>query len=243
MRVRIIIAVLFVVSCSIQDDEKSIKLIQQGNDYLNRKNYFSALLAYQDADQYKLSKETKAKNYRNISICFSGLNERDSAIFYAKKAYESAPDQSYIRALNQAEYFLLLHQEMKALNLLKEIANKNADQMEVHNALSLVYSGSYNEGYLDLNKALYHAKKAYALKANSTNKEQLASVYFLLDNFIRSSELFQELTQEFPEIMLYEFNYGQSLYFMGEEGRGIELMEHAAERDAVCKQMFLDLVE
>ena len=243
MKIRIIITIFLLVSCSTKDDEKSLKLIQQGNDYLNKKNYFSALLAYQDATQYQLSDESKAKNYRNISICFSGLNERDSAVFYAKKAYESAPKQSYSYEINQAEYFLLLHQEKKALNLLKKVAEKYPDEMEVHNALSLIYSGSYNEGYLDLNKALFHAKRAYKFKANSTNKEQLASVHFLMDNYAESSKLFRELNQEFPEIMLYEFNYGQSLYFLGEEDKGIELMEHAAERDAVCKQMFLDLIE
>ena len=52
----------------------------------------------------------------------------------------------------------------------KQALKLDPTAMEVNNNLSLIYSGAYSDRYFNLDKALEHAKKAFEITKNATNK-------------------------------------------------------------------------
>lgn len=232
-----------VFSCSTSDDPKALKRISEGNKFLDQKNYSSALIAFKDAQKYDLTDESLAKNYRNISICFKNLNLLDSAKVNAKKAYQNAEEYSYYFFNNSGEALLLDNKLEEAKLQFEKAIKKNELGMEANNNLSLLYSGTYDEKFINLNAAIFYAGKAYDANPTATNKEQMASIYFQMENFKQAAKLFSELSNQFPQVKMHQFNYGQCLYFSGKEDEGIALMEDAAERDELCRELFEELIK
>ncbi|MFN5417162.1 MAG: hypothetical protein ACK5B9_08910 [Flavobacteriia bacterium] len=232
-----------VLSCSKSDDPKALKRISEGNAFLDQKNYSSALIAFKDAQKYDLSVESLAKNYRNISICFSNLEQLDSAKANAKKSFEVAEEYSYLYHNNKGEHILLHNQVEAALKEFRLAEKRDETQMEVWNNMSLIYSGAYDSTYLNLNLAIVYAQKAYDIKQNATNKEQLASVLFQMENFQSAGNLYASLSKEFPQVKMHQFNEGQCLYFAGKEEEGKKMMEEAAERDEKCRLLLEELIQ
>jgi tetratricopeptide (TPR) repeat protein len=232
---------LLLVSCKKTNDEQAIVHIKKGTNYLNNKNYQSALIEFKDALKYDLDAETKVINYRNIAVSFLYVELEDSANYYSKLGMESAEKNTFYYYLNQAEHLLLSKKVDEAIQTFKKAAAVRPNEMEIYNNLSLIYAGNYGEKHINLDKALSNAIKAYELKNNEINQEQLASVYFQRENFIKSGALFLDLSDKHPESKIYQFYYGQCLYFQGKENKGIELMKDAADRDEKCRVLFEEL--
>jgi tetratricopeptide (TPR) repeat protein len=234
------------ISCSSRNEKKALEMIEKGNEYMDNKNYSSALIQFKNALKFDLSKEIIPLNYRNIAVTFLYLNQADSAKYYSKLGMDCSDKNTYYHYLNKAEYLLLTHNIKEALITFdtaeKLFSNQNDPQlMEIHNNLSLIYAGNYGEQFLNLSKSLFHAKKAYKMKNNETNQEQLASVYFQLENFDEAYRLFNDLKNKHPEVKIYQFYTGQTLYFIGKEEEGMKLMKDAADRDIKCNELFLEL--
>jgi tetratricopeptide (TPR) repeat protein len=236
------ILILFFFSCSNADDEKALDLMKKGNEFLDEKNYSSALISFKDALKYKMSDETKAKNYRNIAVVFLYQENLDSAKYYSSLGANAVNSNSYHHLINKGELLLLSGKTKDAIVMLEKAKNLKPEEMEVYNNLSLIYAGNYGEEFVNMNLAIKNAEKAYELNKIDINKEQLASVYFQNENFDKAKQLFKELFDKHPEVKIYQFYYGQSIYFSGNEDLGIEMMEQAAERDSACKKMFEDLI-
>lgn len=237
------VSALFLLSaCAVSDDPKAVKLMQEGNRFMESRNYNSALICFKDAEKLELSDESKSINYRNIAVAFLYLEEPDSAKKYSKLGFECLNSYSYYHLINMAEYELLSKQTAKAIQTFENAKKLKPDEMEVYNNLSLIYAGNYGESFENLAKALENAQKAYKLSPNAVNQEQLASVYFQLENYDKAIELFRELSTRFPAIKLYQFYEGQSLYFSGKEDEGLELMQQAADRDENCRKLFEELI-
>jgi tetratricopeptide (TPR) repeat protein len=237
---------LTLLSCSSNQDDKAIIKMNEGSEFLSSKNYSSALISFKDVLKYSISDELKAKNYRNIAVTFLYLDELDSAQTYSKSGFEAAKLNSYFYFINKAEYHLLSKEIPQAIILYDKASNLNVsenEKMEVYNNLSLIYAGNYGEKYIDLPRSLENANNAFRINPLPVNQEQLASVYFQMENFSKASSLFKSLFESFPEVKMYQFNYGQSLFFLGKEDQGIDLMQKAAERDEKCKILFNQLVQ
>lgn len=232
---------LLIFSCKNPNEQQAHLHIKKGSEFLNNKNYQSALIEFKDALKFELNPETKAINYRNISISFLYLEQEDSAKYYSKLGMESANKPSFYYYLNQAEYLLLSKKIHEAIKVFEKALIENPNKMEIYNNLSLIYAGNYGESYLNLDKALSNARKAFELKNHEINQEQLASVYFQREDFKKAAMLFLDLSKKHPESKLYQFYYGQCLYFQGKEAMGIDLMKDAADRDEKCKILFNEL--
>jgi tetratricopeptide (TPR) repeat protein len=234
---------IFFSSCSNSDDAKVLEFMEKGNQFLEDKNYSSALISFKDALKYEMSDETKAKNYRNIAVVFLYIENLDSAKYYSQLGADAVDSDSYYHLINKGEVYLLSNQTKHAIHILEQAKKLKPNEMEVYNNLSLIYAGNYGEKFVSLDLALTNAEKAYKLNKNDVNKEQLASVYFQKENFSKALILFKELFEKHPEVKMYQFYYGQSLYFSGNEDLGIEMMEEAAERDGNCRKLLNDLID
>lgn len=232
---------LFILSCRTSNNDQAIAHMMKGSAYLNNKNYESALIEFKYALKFELDAETKAINCRNIAVSFLYLEKEDSASYYSKLGMESAEKNTFYYFLNQAEHLLLSKNTEEAIQTFKKAAAVRPNEMEIYNNLSLIYAGNYGEKYINLDKALKNAVKACELKNNEINQEQLASIYFQREDFIKAGALFLELSEKHPESKIYQFSYGQCLYFQGKEDKGIELMKDAAERDEKCRVLFDEL--
>jgi tetratricopeptide (TPR) repeat protein len=239
----IIAVTIFISSCSNSDDVKVLEFMEKGNQFLEDKNYSSALISFKDALKYEMSDESKAKNYRNIAVVFLYMENLDSAKYYSQLGADAVNSDSYYHLINKGEVYLLSNQTKHAIHILEQAKKLKPNEMEVYNNLSLIYAGNYGEEFVSLDLALSNAEKAYELNKNDVNKEQLASVYFQKENFSKALNLFKELYEKHPEVKMYQFYYGQSLYFSGNEELGIKMMEEAAERDENCRKLLEDLID
>ena len=123
-------------------------------------------------------------------------------------------------------------------------ANKvDVNKSEVYIALCSIYSGAYGDAFFDPIKSEYYALKAYHLSKNIVAKEQLGSVYFQNEKYLKAIRIYQNLLSEFPDNQLYSFYYGESLFFLGDEKNGMKRMRNAADRDDSCKVMFQEIFE
>jgi tetratricopeptide (TPR) repeat protein len=229
-------------SCNDHAEEKAITLNNEGIAMNERTNFSGALLKFREAIGFARTAETKANTYRNLSVTFYNLNELDSSKHYSQLGYQAADKNSYYYYVNKAEYDLLSNKTAEAIQLLEK-AKDERDEMEIYNNLSLIYSGEYGEDFVDLNKALKNAKKAFELDSAPALEEQLAGIYFMQDNYKKSLEHYSALMKRYPEIQLYKFFTGQAMLFAGDEDKGLELMEEAAARDDECRKMLDEFVE
>jgi tetratricopeptide (TPR) repeat protein len=240
----VILFSLTVISCDqAKNDLKANLLNNTGVDFMENKNYESAYVKFHESLALSPGMETRVQLFRNLSTCHFFLENKDSALHYSKLAYESSKVNSFAYHLNKGEYLMLNNKITPALAEFEKAKAKNGQAMEVYNNLSLIYDGSFGEKYMDLPKALENAKMAYKLNPSPTMKEELASIYFEMDTYEKSNALYQELMNEFPEIKMYQFEYGLSLYFSGDEEKGLEMMEEAAARDTECNEMLNTLFE
>ena len=235
------ITFLFFASCTVKDDTKALQQIKLGNEFMDAKNYSSALPCFKKALQYELTPETKSKNYRNLAVVYLYMKEADSAKLYSELGIDCSPKDSYYHLINLAEYHLLSDSIELALEIFEKAKKMKPKDVTVYNNLSLIYAGSYGEDFLDLKKALKNAKMAFEISNNSINQEQLASVHFQLESYDKAANLFHDLYERFPAIKVYSFFEGQCLYFAGEEEKGYSLMLEAANRDAESKKLLEEI--
>ena len=107
---------------------------------------------------------------------------------------------------------------------------------------SLIFNGNYGDQFIDLSKALKFAQKAYVLNPSPSNEEQLAAVYFQMDNFDKSTEHYLSLMKKYPEVKIYQLYAGNSMYSQGKWEEGVALMKEAAARDETCRELFDELM-
>lgn len=233
---------VLISGCGSGNAEKAGKLNNEGIDFMEAQNYSSAKVKFQEALQLEPSAETKSELYRNLSTVFFNLDEMDSSAAYSRKAYEAASPGSYLYLLNKAEYQLMKGKIREAIPLLEKAQAIEPEKMETYSNLNLIYNGNYGEKFMNLPKALKSAQKAFELNASAANQEQLASVYFQLENFNESTWHYTALMKKFPEVQLYRFYAGHSMFLEGKADEGIALMEAAADRDEQCRQMLDELL-
>lgn len=234
---RLILTVALLLLCFSCEEDKTEALLKEAENYVDEKNYSSALVVYRDALSGELNDEQKVKIWRNLSLCFENTNEQDSAVFYRLKALKNAEKGSYFFQVLKGEDFVAKDKLDQAEKSFLEAEKLDEEGVEALNNLSLLYSGAYDDNHMNLKKALSYAKKAMGLKASTVNKEQLAAVYFQQENFKEAAKLYEQLFEKHPNILLYQFNQGQCLYFSDKEVEGIQLMGEAATRDSECQEL------
>ena len=95
-RVIYLFILIALISCKQQTDPQGILSLQEGVALLDEKNFEDALLVFKKTLSFNLDEELESKVYRNLSIVYQNQGRIDSALFYSKKGYEMAPDNSYL---------------------------------------------------------------------------------------------------------------------------------------------------
>ena len=234
---------ILLVSCEEKNDPNADKLLHSGVSRLEKNENHEALRYFKSAISLKINSQMEAILYRNMSIAYQNIDEIDSAIYCSQKGYENAPSDSYIFYKNRAEYNILTNDIHTAIQDLKSAKAISPQQMEVYHTLCLIYSGEYGDAYFDPELSEYCAKKSFQINPSNTTKEQLGSIYFQNEKYVKAVAIFAELFSKEPTNKKYEFYLGQSLYFAGDERGGENHMKKAAERDEECKAMYHEIFE
>lgn len=233
---------LIMSACKSQEDPQAKELNNAGVEFMEQQNYSSALIKFQEALPLHQSDENKSKIYRNMSTVYFNMGKADSSRFYARKAYEVVPEGSYLSLVNKAEFNLMDNEIPEAIRLLEQAVAKYKNGVEGLSNLSLIYSGNFDEQYIDLKKALELAKKAYKILPSATNEEQIAAIYHQMHDYSHAIKLYSKLMKAYPENKLYQFNAGLSLYESGQIDEGLHWMEEAAARDEYCRELLNELL-
>jgi tetratricopeptide (TPR) repeat protein len=231
------------ISCSNQEDPTVILDFKKGVKLIEQEEYDKAIAFLNNLSRQKIEDKTKAALYRNLSISYQMLGKIDSAKYYMNKAVSLAESDSFEYFFYKGEQAVLSNDFNSALKNFKKAEQLNESHAELFNSMCSLYSGDYSDVFFDPNLAEKYALKAYKLNPTKFSQEQLASVYFQNENYIKSESLFRKLQVKFPENQKYKFNLGQAMYFSGKENKGLELMKEAADRDDSCKVLFFEIFE
>jgi tetratricopeptide (TPR) repeat protein len=239
----IFIVFIFLISCEVENNPRAVKLVNEGVKKMDLREYSKALTLFREAMKLNMNDELAAITFRNLSIVYQDLEDFDSAIKYAQKGYETAPNDTYIYYINRAEFNLLKNDVHTAINDLNSAKLLSPDKMEVYHTLCLIYSGEYGDAYFNPELSEFYAKKSFKISPSEITKEQLGSVYFQNEKYVQAVKVFTELYFSDPSNKKYEFYLGQSLYFAGDERGGEKHMKQAADRDETCKAMYHEIFE
>ncbi len=231
-------------SCSGKNAESAKKHNDEGVIYLDKEEFSKASQSFHLAlSQGEIPVDLEAGILRNLSLMHSFQNHKDSAIYFAKKACEKTKKNTYYFYLTKAEYALLKDDLESAIVNYEKAKEKKPNDMAVYNSLGMIYSGKYGKKHLDLNKALLNNQKAYEISQREPLADALATSYMNLDRFNESIPLWESLIKINPSKMEYHFQLGVALYFSGQEEKGEEKMEFAAERDDYCRKMLNEMTQ
>lgn len=230
-------------ACTNKAAENAKKLNDEGVSFLDREEYEKAANSFRGAlSQGNLNADLEAGILRNLSLLFSFQNEKDSARFYAKKAFARTEKGTYYHLLTKAELALLEEDISAAKENFEKAKALQPDEMAIYNSLGMIYSGKYGNAYQDFNKALENNKKAYEISKREPLADALATSYMNLEKYKESIPLWESLIKENPAKMEYHFQLGVALLFSGKASEGEEKMEYAAARDENCRRMLEEMI-
>lgn len=232
------ILVIILFRCAASSDVKEMQKIKKGELLSVQKEFDDALNCFLSVDATNFSDESKAYLYRSIANVYSKTGIIDSMYFYLEKALKISPKGSYFYYVSKAEIELFHRETSSALETLSEADMKFPNKAEIASLLSQIYAGNYGEGCFDLPKAEKYALRAFRLNQNNFNKEHLGSVYFDAEKYKLAAKIFREMYYQESDNNFYQFYYGQSMFFEGNEKKGFQLMSSAAEKNDSCKLMF-----
>jgi tetratricopeptide (TPR) repeat protein len=242
MRSLILVCSLGILFSCTSTSREAQDLNNQGVAFLDKEDYTQAENSFRQAWILPdVDPELKAGVARNLCLLFSAKEQADSALHYALKAYRMAPKDSYIYLVSRAEYALLRKNINEAIAFYEQAKWKKQDDMAVYNSLGMIYSGKYGARYENVSKALENNKKAYELSPRDPLAEALAFSYMNADKYSESLPLWKKLRSSQPANMEYLFHEGVALYFLGQEDKGMEQMESAADRNENCRKMYQEM--
>ncbi len=233
--------ILFLTACATNNDRaeeynnEGVLLLDSGEHEKANAKFHQAL------NLEDISEELKVAIMRNLSLCFTAQEVKDSALYYANRAYLESPKDSYFYLLNRAEYALLRNNINEARSFFEQAKEKKDDEMAIYNSLGMIYSGKYGSKWENYDKALLNNKKAYDLEPREPLAEALALSYMNVEQYSKSIPLWEKLIQANPANMEYTFQLGVALYFSGSEEKGEKMMQDAADRNELCRRMLIEM--
>jgi tetratricopeptide (TPR) repeat protein len=239
----IFISFLLLVACSNKNAELAKKHNDEGVLFLDKEEYDKASESFHTAlGQGKINVELEAGILRNLSLLHSFQDHKDSAMIYVEKAMNKAEKDSYYYFLTKAEFALLNENVEAAISNFEKAKGEKPDEMAIYNSLGMIYSGKCGVKFEDQQKALINNKKAYELSQREPLADALATSYMNVNKYKESIPLWESLIKQNPSKMDYHFQLGVAFLFSGQQEKGEEKMEFAAERDENCQRMLDEMI-
>lgn len=204
------VSLLFLLSCGeITSENDSIKINQQGIEFMNAGKYELALQAFLKAVKNpRLSKNSKGTIYRNISLTYNDLGKKDSAVHYATLAAKCYRKNSFNYLINLADVDIVTGKTRDALARLLKAVKMNPDEMCVNNSLGLIYLGDYDATLTDLDKALTYNSRAFEINGSRVTEDVLARTYYEKEDYEKAEMHYEHLLQNYPDIISYPLDMG-----------------------------------
>lgn len=235
MRILILLSIVLTIASCGQALTEIDALVKndKGLSELNSGQFDKAIISFKEAiESTNLSIETRAKIYRNIAQTFIAKNQQDSSIYYSQLAANCYEKGSYEFLVNTADINLMTGKTEEALNNLKIAYAKKPDGLEVNNSLGLIYIGEYGFEFLDAEKALPFNKKAFKINKDRITEDVLGRNYFELEDFVMAESIFDKLSIEYPEIVLYKINLGIIKFKLNKRAEADKLFAEAVKADS-----------
>lgn len=176
--------------------------------------------------------------HRNLSRVYQALHQMDSAKSTADRAHVYAPVDSYYYWLTKGELALLNNQCEDAETYLLQAAQKDQSEMIAYNLLGVLYSGKYDEEWLDYQKSLKYNKMAYETAPRPALAEALAVSYMNVGEYANSLPLWREVRAHQPQEPIHAFREGVALYNAGEKEKGKSQMQATLAQCEPCRDWF-----
>jgi tetratricopeptide (TPR) repeat protein len=225
----LIITFILLASCGqLMTEVEALKKNKQGITELNSGQFDKAIISFKEAvESPKLSTETRAQIYHNIAQTFIAKNQQDSSIYYSQLAANCYEKNSYEYLVNTADINLMTGKTEEALNNLKIAYAKNPNGLEVNNSLGLIYIGDYGLEFIDAKKALQFNKKAFEINKDRITEDVLGRNYYELEDFGKAESIFDKLSNEYPDILLYKINLGMIKFKLNKRKEANKLFDEA----------------
>jgi tetratricopeptide (TPR) repeat protein len=209
-------------SKGIDYNEQAIEAIELGQ-FERAEELLKQALKYMNKDD----REDIQTIYENLALVYEYQEETEEAIecFDTLLAFCDSNSADYhaimgrIKILDEEVYAAITHFDM-SLKL-------DPDNLDAHNHLGLIYLGMVDEEVENLERALIHNERAYALEAGTATLENLALNYFFLDRFSEAQPLFESLDEMIPDYGVAKYFLGLIHYAYGDLPKAVELLEQA----------------
>jgi tetratricopeptide (TPR) repeat protein len=206
---------------------------QRGVELMYEGNRDEALESFQDGlTDPHISKETKAKTYRNIAMAYISMEEeQDSAVHYLNLALKLIPANSYEYLINSADLDLISGNVPEAEQKLQQALAMNSEKIMAHDLLGQIYIGDYGREYRELDKALEHNLKVWQYRKDSDSEFLLAKNYYLLDDLDNAYSHFDNLVIKDPEDTVSLLHKGMVLYRQGKKAEAEAIWKKVVQMD------------
>jgi tetratricopeptide (TPR) repeat protein len=230
----ITVFVLLLFSCShIPAEADAIKQNEEGVEFMNAGKYDSALLSFRIAGKnQKLSQQTKGTIYRNLALTYNQLDNIDSSVHFSTLAAKCFTKNSYGYLINMADVDLLTGKTAAALSKLLKAANLNPGEMAVNNTLGLIYSGEYDDAFINLEKALVYNTRAFEIYGGRVTEEVLARNYYKMEDYKNAESHYGHLLENYPDMIEYSLYSGMIKYKLKKNNEADLLFEKVISMDS-----------
>ncbi|HPL93459.1 MAG TPA: tetratricopeptide repeat protein, partial [bacterium] len=190
-----IIAAIVVVGFGIYGNLDSNN-IDKNNDAVANMNSGNTEMAIEQLTEAKnsmMDKDNKINTLKNLAYAYYTEGEIDSALQAFNEALALCDKNSFDYYLIAGEIDLLLYDPAGALENFTQAEIINPDDYQLNNTLALFYIDvdEIAPAYVDYQKGLSYAQKAYELDQSEITKQNLAMAYFFTDNFDKTIELLE----------------------------------------------------
>ena len=192
--IRIVIVLIIFGFLGSYSDNNVNEYNDKGIEYADKTdNYEVAINSFKQASENYTNDKDKTISLINLALTYEADENNEMALKTYEEALQYAKDESYSYFIIKGGIYELKHNYNFALQNYNKAYNINPDEYQINSILGIYYIDTNEEGHEDYSKALKYSKKAYDLNPTSdTSKENLAVVYYFLEDYDKALSLFLE---------------------------------------------------
>ncbi len=236
------ITALFICTVHAEIEEIHVlKLAQKANELHCRFEYDSSVILVDKAlDFNRIDDLVRAGLYRNGAVTLESSGNYLKAVEYYQYSSYYAGEGSAEAAVNSGDIELIYRDINNALLWFNHAIELSGDSvlLGAHNALGLIYLGTYGDTYIDLDSALKHNKIAYGISNAAQTEEVLAETYLDRDEFADAEIHYENIVRSFPGVPDYLYNLAMTEFHQKKHEEAADHIKLAVQLDSTFNTPF-----